>query len=97
LIGDDKKCPECGLPLRAPEGYRVNARTIRLFIVLNLLAWIIGCAAAEAWILRDERAFQRECAKGVHPPCVTVDSKSCGRPRTWPNGNTMLFNHSFPF
>lgn len=96
LISNERKCPECGLPLRTPEGYRINAHTLRVFITLNLLAWIIGCAAGELWLLKDEHNFRRECAAGIHTPCV-LPSLSCGRPRAWPNRNTMLLNHEFPF
>jgi hypothetical protein len=68
-----------------------------MFIALNVLAWMIGCAVGEAWILKDERRFGIECDSGVYPPCVIVDSIRCGRQRAWPNSNTMLFNHDLPF
>lgn len=91
LIGDRKVCPECGMPLRMPEGYRINAHTIRLFIALNLLAWVIGCAAGEAWILKDERAFEKECAAGLYIPQWLCYGNLGGRFRVWPNSDAILF------
>jgi hypothetical protein len=89
-ITEDRRCPECGLPLRAPPGYRINAHTIRLFIALNLLAWVIGCAAGELWILRDEREFVREFQAGQYD---WVSGIRGGRSRRWPNSDAGIQIH----
>jgi hypothetical protein len=57
-------CPECGAPAVEPaRGYRITGRTVRRYILLNLLAWIIGCAASETWISADESAFRVEAVQ----------------------------------
>jgi hypothetical protein len=95
-ISEERKCPECGVLLREPEGYRISARTIRMFIALNVLAWIIGCAAGEVWLLRDELAFRRECARGVLPITEIASGSMVLRPRVWPNNSSMLLSRQVP-
>jgi hypothetical protein len=96
LTGEDKKCPECGLPFRFPQGYRINAHTIRLFVALNLLAWMIGCAVGEAWLQRDERQFLKE-ANVVHDVQFDLTRTIDSRPRIWPNGDDSMSVSELPF
>lgn len=56
-VRNPTRCSECGEPVRKPEQYHVGIRTIRLFILINLLAWVLGCAAGEAWCQNDEWLF----------------------------------------
>jgi hypothetical protein len=95
-IDNERTCPECGVLLREPEGYRISARTIRMFIALNVLAWIIGCAAGEVWLLRDELAFRRRCARGVLPITEIASGSMVLRPRVWPNNSSMLLSRQVP-
>lgn len=57
---DEVTCPECGCEISPPREYAVNTRTIAMFIALNLMAWSIGCATAEALWNADEATFMRE-------------------------------------
>ncbi len=75
------RCSECGSERREPEQYRITPRTIRLFVAMNLLAWLIGIATAEMWALADERAFSREAAAHV----ARGASEPFSRPRWWPS------------
>jgi hypothetical protein len=59
-LPENASCPECGSPSAEPRSYRVSARTIRLFIIVNALAWMVGMGAGEAWLRTDEAAFRRE-------------------------------------
>jgi hypothetical protein len=61
----DAICPECGEAIAEPAGYRINARTVRRFVAISLMAWVVGCAAGEVWIGLDEIAFRRESRDGI--------------------------------
>ena len=60
---DEPICPECGCGLAPPRDYALNARTVALFIAMNLAAWVVGCAVAESLYSADEAAFVREAAQ----------------------------------
>jgi hypothetical protein len=53
-------CSECGAALREPAEYRITVATIRRYLGMCLLAWVIGCLAAEMSVQADEDAFRRE-------------------------------------
>jgi hypothetical protein len=72
-------CPECGGALREPAGWRITPRTLRLFIIVNLLAWLFGGIGAEAWLRLDEAAFRREAIDANQRGHITYT-----RPPRWP-------------
>lgn len=87
-------CPECGSTLREPEGWQVSSSTIRRFVAINLLAWLLGCAAGEAWMRIDERDFRRE----VDLRLGQGDTSNYTRARRWPNANdALLYRHPGEF
>lgn len=60
---DSQTCPECGAALVEPPGYQWSWRTVRRFVVLNILAWVIGISAGEAWMSYDEMEFRQFAAE----------------------------------
>lgn len=82
---NDPKCPECGTVLRKPTGYRVNRRTIRLFVALNILAWALGTGAGEVWLQVDENQFRAEI-----PIAENQGNLWHLRAARWPAGHTFL-------
>lgn len=74
-------CPECGGCLIPPAGWSLSSATIRRFVIISAIAWIIGCTAGELWMQTDERDFRREVALSASHP-APVDY---ARPRRWPN------------
>ena len=44
-------CPECGTPMSEPPPYLFTWATVRRFVVLAFVAWVIGCAVAETWVV----------------------------------------------
>ncbi len=79
-------CPECGSPSREPAGWEGSARTVRRFVAINMLAWAIGCLAAEIWMQIDENDFQREVERRL----AAGNTSNWGRGRHWPNTNCSL-------
>jgi hypothetical protein len=81
-------CPECGLPGAAaePPAYRLGALPIRRFIAMALVAWLLGCAVGETWLLNDERAFRSEAG------AAWSIGRPFGRPRTWPCAQFSLWS-----
>jgi len=75
------RCSECGRELVPPVTYAVSWRTVRLFILINVLAWSIGCTAAESWALVDEQRFRAEAVAYVD----TENQETYHRARWWPN------------
>lgn len=86
VAGCGTTCSECGMVRAAPRPYAVNVRTIRLFVVINLLAWLLGSAAGEIWAAEDERTFVRE----VEARLAAGREDDYARPRRWPAGSTSL-------
>ena len=43
-------CPECGSAVREPAPYRFGWGTVRRFVILALVAWLVGCLAGETWL-----------------------------------------------
>jgi hypothetical protein len=74
-------CPECGGALREPEPWRFTSQTVRRFVAINLLAWLIGCFGGEAWMLNDEHAFRGEIVQRA----AAGNSAAWSRARRWPN------------
>lgn len=85
-----RACPECGRAIAPPRAYHVSARTIRLFIAFNLAAWMLGCAAAESWILLDEHHFRAEALAWQERTPTRAPMEVFIRPRAAPNGHAML-------
>lgn len=90
-------CPECGLEASEPEAadmWQVGARTIRRFMLINALAWVIGCAAGETWMQIDEHRFRDEAQHII----ATSPRASYSRARHWPNSSaTLLYQHPAHF
>jgi len=84
-------CPECGAASDRPAPYAVTAATVRRYVAVNLLAWVLGCGAAEAWIGVDEAEFRREVAG------VSAEHDSYRRPRRWPDGGTFSWDREQGF
>lgn len=80
-------CPECGQAIIQPSGYRINKHTIKLFIMLNVSAWMTGCVAGEFWLQLDEVNFQREVSI-----CRRVGETSCRREAAWPSPADLQWN-----
>ena len=72
-------CSECGTALRAPAEYRITGGTVRRYLVMNLLAWVVGCGVAETGIRADESMFRRETAR-----FAAEGDEQYSRPRRWP-------------
>lgn len=86
LSDADAVCSECGSLHEPPQPYAINTRTVRMFIAINLLAWIIGGVTAEVWASDDERAF-------AHEVQAHIDAGHSGeyvRPRRWPLQSSLL-------
>lgn len=81
-------CPECGGALVEPSPMRwFNLRSVRRFVAINIMAWIIGCATGEVWMELDERAFEHEVRQRSGPH----GSPALTRPRRWPNSSCELW------
>ena len=53
-------CPECGTSRDEPQQFRFGWQTAARFVALALGAWLVGSAAAQAWITLDESRFRAE-------------------------------------
>jgi hypothetical protein len=83
------RCPECGTMMREPpppEMLQLSARTAKRFVILNLLAWLVGCTAGETLMQIDERVFRSE----VEARSTAGLSDTFTRPRWWPNRNCAI-------
>jgi hypothetical protein len=80
------RCPECGAALTSPRPYAVSWHTVRLFVIINLLAWVLGSAAAESWTLVDEHRFRVEATELF----ATGQEGPYQRARWWPNHTRSL-------
>lgn len=80
--GDGGVCPECAEPLTSPAEAILSFGTVRRFLVILFLAWLVGVSSGEGWILLDERAFFEEIARNPNEPQ--------DRPRRWPNESAHL-------
>lgn len=86
LAGEVAVCSECGAAYQRPQPYAISARTIRIFVMINLLAWIIGSVAGEAWTIDDERAFVREVNERIEEGY----DRQYVRARRWPVESTSM-------
>jgi hypothetical protein len=80
------QCPECGREFVEPRAHRFSLTTIWRFAIMLALAWLIGCAAGEAWTLVDEAAFMNEAGIALADP----QRHSYERPRRWPGAGDHL-------
>lgn len=85
LEGRGGSCPECGAE-RAEPVFRLGWDTVRRFVTLAALAWVLGCSVAECWTWLDESSFAREA-----PKLVTADLGHYSRARRWPMGDRNLY------
>jgi len=87
-LGDEhgQPCPECGAAFSEPEPYAFTPSIFRRFIVINALAWIIGCAAGEVWLGADERAFELEARQASGS-----GESSLIRNRRWPGVGELIW------
>lgn len=86
LHSPDGVCPECGRQGIPPESYRFGRRTIMRFVVLFVLAWMVGCVASEVWMCADESAFEQEADAAMQ---ASTEAQYV-RPRRWPAGSVPL-------
>jgi len=82
-------CAECGGSTTEPEAYEWSWRVVRIFIVMNVLAWFIGSASAETFITLDERTFMRDVE--TYKQAVEVP-RSVQRIRRFPSRGLMLYD-----
>ena len=85
-------CAECGTPIAEPEPYQFTMGIFKKFILINLLAWIIGATSGEMWVFTDEVAFQREVIEAF-----TNDEKAYTRARRWPGVGSLYWTKSLGF
>lgn len=83
---DPTPCPECGAPFKEPMRYELSFGTLRRFLVLTVIAWGIGVAAAETWISHDEHNFERE----VEQRRGQLAGGEYIRQRAWPNDESLM-------
>lgn len=86
LSGQGAVCSECGAINVPPEAYSVSWRTVRTFVIVNVLAWMLGSMTAEVLAGEDERAFVREADAHVQ----TGATADYARARRWPVGSSTL-------
>lgn len=89
LAGDVETCSECGSTHLPPMPYAISLRTVRTFVIVNLLAWALGCAVGEIWAAEDERAFALE----VRQRTDAGDETEYIRARRWPaESSSMIYS-----
>ncbi len=91
-LGDEKKCPECGEPFRAPEPYRFGPKIFRAFIIINLLAWVIGCGGGLTLIHLDEAAFRNDTVS-----VAKSGETSHSRERRWPGVGSLSWDSTYGY
>jgi hypothetical protein len=86
-------CAECGRSTAMPEPYEWRWHVVRLFLVMNIAAWIIGCAAGELLVGMDERAFVNDVEDVERDPEITGTNRRVVlfRERRWPSNATMVY------
>jgi hypothetical protein len=85
-LNDSPSCPECGGAFEEPGRWEGGPETVRRFLMLNVLAWVIGCGVGEAWMQIDEHAFRSE----VRARAAGGNTAHWSRARRWPNANSSL-------
>ena len=83
--GDVYQCQECGNALNPPDHYQLTLRTVRRFVWILALGWILGVFVGEIWVRIDETSFENEVL--VRP--MTDQS----RQRVWPGWGTLTYKH----
>lgn len=86
LQAQGTNCPECGHERREPASFEFGWATARRFAVMALIAWALGCVAAESWAALDESNFAREAAAAVTGPAGEYS-----RARRWPMNDKTLY------
>lgn len=85
-------CAECGTPIAEPVPYQFTFGIFKKFILINLLAWIIGASSGEMWVFTDEVAFQREVLEAS-----MNEEKAYFRERRWPAVGSLYWTKSLGF
>ncbi|MCZ6835588.1 MAG: hypothetical protein O7G85_07425 [Planctomycetota bacterium] len=87
VSGKIEVCSECGEPFVEPEPYVFSFRMVRRYMLINLLAWVLGSIGGALWIQFDERAFAKQ---------VEVESVQgynwTSRARRWPCYGSFIWN-----
>lgn len=74
-------CPECGATGVPPEPWQLSPRTAFRFVILLLVAIVLGSTLGEWWLLLDEEAFRQDASARSYP----LPNDSFSRARAWPN------------
>ncbi len=81
--GGGPACPECGAPIAEPGPYLFTWSTIRRFVRLALLAWLIGWVMAEGWRLAQNAGGLPSAAmmspEGDRPKSLSLSLKAPNR------------------
>ena len=78
-------CPECGTAYAPPPEWRLGAGVVVNFLLLFLVAMLLGAVVAETRLLIDERQWEQDCRR---PGGEMLQSRS----RVWPSTFAELFN-----
>ncbi len=81
-------CPECGTALLEPARYQWTWQTLRRYVVLNVIAMLIGVGFGESLLTFDELMFRREASTlelQQFPSTVLLS-----RNRIWPNNDSNI-------
>ena len=82
-------CSECGRRHEAPDGWRLEKRTVLNFVLWMMVGLFFGSAIGETRLTLDERRWTRECRM-----LEGMSSDSLGfrtRRRSWPSGYSELY------
>ena len=82
-------CSECGRRHEAPDGWRLEKRTVLNFVLWMMVGLFFGSAIGETRLTLDERRWTRECRM-----LEDMSSDSLGfrtRRRSWPSGYSELY------
>ncbi len=80
-------CPECGADRAEPRPFEFGWSMVRRFAALAVVAWVLGCVAAESWTVLDETSFAR--AAPAHVDGTVTHRYS--RQRRWPMHGKRLY------
>lgn len=79
-------CPECGATDALPARWQISPQTLLRFVVLLLVAIILGSTLGECWLILDESSFRREASARSYPNPGDYFSRT----RSWPNAHSTM-------
>ena len=82
---ESRECPECGAAFREPPEWRMRSGMVTSFLLLFLIAVVLGGTIAETRLLVDEQRWMHDCSL---PGGARLESRA----RIWPSGYSLLFN-----